>query len=108
MACHLKTVVFLAIAAASSANAFEIYTTSPQSITVSEGGDIDLWCLADDYWEWCDIIHIESGKTCEHVWNKVPSQGSQYVKVGTCKDFEDRFKFIGDVGYKVQKCGGFW
>ena len=89
MACHLKPVAFLAIAAAaSSANAFEIYTTSPQSITVSEGGDIDLWCQADDYFEWCDIIHLDSGNTCEYTWNwdNEPS----YVEVKDCDDYEGR------------------
>ena len=67
---RLMISVFLAIAVSSSANAFEITSMSAQSVKVKEGEDVEFWCKSDDYWEWCEITHVASDTSCEHVWNK--------------------------------------
>ena len=28
-------------------------------VKYDEGDDIDLWCNADDYWEWCKFTHAQ-------------------------------------------------
>ena len=68
---------------------------------MKEGDDIVLWCKSDSYWEWCDITHVLSNRTCEHVWDR----GLYNVTVGECSDFTGRFEYIGDKGSYVYKCG---
>ena len=51
---------------------FEIASSSPEYVSVKEGKDMELWCKADSYWEWCKITHVPSGNSCEHAWNKTP------------------------------------
>jgi len=101
MASHLSFVVFLALAATAAVSAFDITSMSSKAVQVKEGDDIVLWCKSDSYWEWCDITHVASGATCEHVWNN----GLYNVKVGECSDFAGRFEYIGDKGSSVYKCG---
>ena len=106
---RLMVSVLLALAAlSSSVNAFEIASSSPGTVNVQEGEDLELWCKADNYWEWCKITHIATDTSCEHVWNKTPYN----VKVGECGDFKGRFgsmnsnfEYIGDRGASVYKCG---
>jgi len=102
---HLKTIAVLLALAAASTNAFEITSMSnsnlePQ-VKVKEGEPIELWCKSDSYWEWCDITHVDSGNTCEHLWN----YDLYNVKEGKCDDFKDRMEYIGDKGSAVYKCG---
>ena len=69
---------------------------------VKEGQPIDLWCKSDDYWEWCDITHVPSDKSCEHVWQKTPANN---VVEGKCDNFAGRVEYIGDKGSSAYKCG---
>ena len=97
-------VVVLALAlAASSVNAFEITSMSAQTVKIKEGEDVEFWCKSDEYWEWCEITHVATDTSCEHVWN----EDLYNVKVGGagCDDFEGRFEYIGDKGSSVYKCG---
>ena len=63
--------IFLLLGAFSVAKAFEITSSSPEIITVKKGGDMDLWCKTDSYWEWCTIssVNVSSWTNCEHAWN---------------------------------------
>ena len=49
------------------AKAFEIASTSPESgaVTAEAGGDLELWCNADNWWEWCKFVHEPSGRDCD-------------------------------------------
>ena len=100
MASHLGFVVLLALAATAAVCAFKIKTISFPFVG-KEGKDIELWCKSDSYWEWCDITHVLSNRTCEHVWDR----GLYNVTVGECSDFTGRFEYIGDKGSYVYKCG---
>ena len=80
---------------------FEIASSSPEYVSVKEGKDMELWCKADSYWEWCKITHVPSGNSCEHAWNK----DVYNVVELNCTDFEGRFEYIGDRGSTVYKCG---
>ena len=83
--------LFLLLGAFSVAKAFEITSSSPDIITVKKGGDMDLWCKTDGYWEWCKISKYthKCGETfdatcdtaCEHAWNSndYNVKGSQTV-----------------------------
>ena len=62
--------LLLILGTASVVHTFDITSSPPEYLTVKEGGDMDLWCKTDSYWEWCKFTHVSSGKSCEHVWNK--------------------------------------
>ena len=94
-------VLFLALAATAAVSAFDIIDSMSSPKVVTEGEYVDLWCKSDSYWEWCDITHVSSNHTCEHVWDR----GLYNVKVGNCSDFAGRFKYIGNMGSSVFKCG---
>ena len=47
--------------------------------------------------------HTRTNGSCEHVWRTDPVAKDVYVRVGDCEDFEDRFHYIGDRGWKVYK-----
>ena len=98
-----RLAIFLLSLVATTVSAFEIKLFSPQSgsAAVKEGEDLELTCTTDNYWEWCKITHVPTGKSCENVWNKSPYN----VKVGECGDFEGRFEYTGDRGSSVYKCG---
>ena len=65
----------LLLGAFSVAHAFDITSSSPEIITVKKGGDMDLWCKTDSYWEWCNIVRLHDSikkfrdTACEHAWN---------------------------------------
>ena len=66
--------ICLLLGAISVAEAFEITSSSPEIITVKKGGDMDLWCKTDSYWEWCTISNSNKwseawSEACEHAWN---------------------------------------
>merc|ERR1712117_354151 len=103
---------FLLLGAFSAAQAFEITSSSPEIITVKKGGDMDLWCKTDSYWEWCKISRLgyenerglynsDAFVACEHAWNS----NDYNVKVLNCTAFEKRYEYIGDKGSAVYKCG---
>ena len=64
-------IVFLAAVATTTppfSKAFEIASSTPESgavAAVEAGGDLDLWCNADGWWEWCKFVHESSGKNCD-------------------------------------------
>ena len=85
-------------------------TNASSDVILDKGDDIDLWCKTDNYWEWCKISHAGTNRSCEHVWRddmvtEFESDDmvalSVYVRVGDCEDFEGRFQYIGDRGWKV-------
>ena len=85
---HLVISMALVFCLGQAINAFEIidYYPKPKSVNVTiikEGEDLAIWCKTDEYWEWCKITHIESARSCEHVWNKVKYN----VKEKNCNDF---------------------
>ena len=114
MASHLSFLVVLALTATAAVSAFDIVDSSSDSIMVKEGEDIELWCStrwrSDDYWEWCDITHVPSNRTCEHVFDESEStfwENVYQIWEKNCSDFAGRFEYIGDKkssGY-LYKCG---
>ena len=49
-----------------AAEGFEIASSaSPESVAVREEGDLELWCNADNWWEWCRFVHEPSGRDCD-------------------------------------------
>jgi len=77
--------------------AFDITSTDPESGTVAikEGQNLDLWCNADDWWEWCTFTNVATGKICDLQWKRVPYN----VTANDC----DGFEYLGD--YDNYKCG---
>ena len=61
--------LILGATAASVVQTIHITSSSPEYLSVKEGGDMDLWCKTNTYWEWCKITHVPSGSSCEHAWN---------------------------------------
>ena len=45
--------------------------------------------------------HARTNGSCEHVWRADAVAKDVYVRVGDCEDFEGRFEYIGDRGWKV-------
>lgn len=62
---RLAIPVFLLSLVATTVWAFEIKSFEPQSgsAMVKEGEDLELLCTTDNYWEWCKITHVPSGKS---------------------------------------------
>ena len=85
----IKVLSILALAAV-PLRAFEISSTVPQSgtVTIQEGQNLELWCNADDWWEWCTFTHVPTGKVCDLQWKREPYN----VTVNDCDDFE----YLGD------------
>ena len=112
-------VVILALhAGVISVSAFEITSHEPRTnsnsgIEYDEGDDVELWCNADNYWEWCKISHVESNKSCDFDWKKYALlDGSRTtiwnVTVVDCDDFEGRFEYLGDYeNYRVRRLLGY-
>jgi len=77
--------------------AFDITSTDPESGTVAikEGQHFDLWCNANDWWEWCTFTHVPTGKICDLQWKRAPWN----VTANDCNGFE----YLGD--YNTYKCG---
>ena len=68
MAPGLSLIVFLAMTTAPPfSKAFEIASSTPESgaVAAEAGGDLELWCNADGWWEWCKFVHESSGKNCD-------------------------------------------
>ena len=115
MASHLSFLVVLALTATAAVSAFDIVDYSSDSIMVKEGEDIELWCKSDSWWEWCDITHVPSNRTCEHVFDESEStfwENVYQIWEKNCSDFADRMEYIGDLrkyvsvgGVYVFKCG---
>jgi len=77
--------------------AFEISSMDPGSGTVAiqEGQNFDLWCNADNWWEWCTFTHVTTRKICDLQWKWEPRN----VTANDC----DGFEYLGD--YRTYKCG---
>ena len=93
---YLRILSILALASV-PLRAFEISSMDPESGTVAikEGQNFDLWCNADDWWEWCTFTHIPTGKICDLQWKWEPKN----VTANDC----DGFEYLGD--YDNYKCG---
>ena len=72
MAAGSSLIAFLALLLAPmtlrhmAAEGFEIASSfSPESVAVREEGDLELWCNADNWWEWCRFVHEPSGRDCD-------------------------------------------
>ena len=50
-----------------SVKGFEIASSSPESgaVVAEAGSDLELWCNADYWWEWCNFVHEPSGRYCD-------------------------------------------
>ena len=77
--------------------AFEITSTVPEpgEIAIQEGQYLDLWCNANDWWEWCTFTHVPTGKICDLQWRYGPDN----VTANDC----DNFEYLGN--YNYYKCG---
>ena len=69
MAAGSSQIAFLALLAHTllrhAAEGFEIASSSPESVAVRAEGDLELWCNADNWWEWCRFVHEPSGRDCD-------------------------------------------
>ena len=77
MAAGSSLISFLALllAAPMTTEGFEIASSSsPESVAVRAEGDLELWCNADGWWEWCRFVHEPSGRDCD-----LRDQGSSSV-----------------------------
>ena len=91
--------VFLVLAAAASAaHGFSLLESRPKSVTVKEGGEVELFCAVDDWWEWCTFKRADAA-ICDFEWRK----DVYNVTVLDCAAFAGRFEFIGD--YNSYQCG---
>ena len=108
----IPTSAFLFLALATTlpfVRAFEIASSSsPESgaavTAVEAGGDLELWCNADGWWEWCKFVHEPSGKNCDLKWRRKQYWRDVFnVTVNNCDDFKGRFEYLGD--YDNYKCG---
>jgi len=93
---YLRILSILALASV-PLRAFEISSMDPESGTVAikEGQNFDLWCNADNWWEWCTFTYVPTGKNCDLQWKWEPKN----VTANNCNGFE----YIGD--YDNYKCG---
>ena len=87
---YLRILSILALASV-PLRAFQISSMFPEfgTVAIKEGQNFDLWCNADDWWEWCTFTHIPTGKICDLPKN---------VITNNC----DGFEYLGDYD---NKCG---
>ena len=52
----------LVIVGAFEITSHEPRTNSNSGVKHDEGDDVDLWCTADDWWEWCKFTLVHSDK----------------------------------------------
>lgn len=71
--------------------AFEIKTVRPKTLSVEEGGSMELYCAVDGYYEWCTFKR-QDGKICDFEWKR----DLWDLDVLQCSDFEGRYKRTGD------------
>ena len=99
----------LVIVSAFEITSHEPRTNSNSGVKYDEGDDVDLWCTADDWWEWCKFTLVHSDKSCELDWKKYALLDGKrtYVRNVTaldCDDFEGRFEYLGDYeNYRVRR-----
>ena len=75
----------------------------PKSLVVKPGDTIEVHCTADNYYDYCSIVHDIN--TCDFKYNDTAWRLSkQYpvIKIN-CQDYESRMEFIGD--YYNYGCG---
>jgi len=110
---HQMFPVLLALHAGVIVSTFEITSHDPRTkpdsgLQFDEGDNLDLWCNANNWWEWCKFSHVQSNKSCELDWKKYALLDGKrtYVHNVTaldCDDFEGRFEYLGD--YDNYRCG---
>ena len=97
----MTALLFLLTMKVMSIDAFNITSYLPESgsTDLEEGDSLDLWCNADDYWEWCKFTNKNSRRWCELQWETEANN----VTVNNCDDFKERFEYLGD--YDNYRCG---
>ena len=115
---HYMHIVFLALHVVAIVRAFQITSQEPRTNSKApgpkydEGDNVELWCNADDWWEWCKFTHVQTDKKCELDWKKYSlldgrRNSVRNVTVLDCADFEGRFEYLGDYdNYKVRRLLG--
>ncbi len=82
----------LALPALASA-AYHITKQSPEKVQrLKQGDSVTLSCTAYDYWEWCTMRHVPTGRICDIDWRK-PEWN---VSVLNCGAFQGRYEYVGD------------
>lgn len=77
---------------------FEMVTVKPKSVSVDEGGSIELFCAVDSYYEWCTFKRHD-GKICDFEWKR----DLWGLDVLECSEFEGRYVRTGE--YDKNECG---
>ena len=78
--------VVLALLGLSSVSAFDFLEVKPKQVTVKEGGQLELFCKVNDWWEWCTFKH--NGNVCDFMWD----QNTYNVTTLDCKAYEGRYR----------------
>ena len=71
---------------------FEIKTVRPKTLSVEEGGSMELYCAVDGYYEWCTFKR-QDGKICDFEWKR----DLWDLDVLQCSDFEGRYTRTGNL-----------
>ena len=90
----LKVLIAVLAAVCGMATAFDFTEVRPKEVTVKEGEQLELWCVVDDWWEWCTFKHNDN--VCDFMWD----QSLYNVTTLDCKAYEGRYRYENKQTYK--------